>query len=62
MAIVSAHLLEASPQTTVNVFDPGHQPALAVDPGDTVEVSSLDAAGYLEPMRAPGARTATMFR
>jgi acetamidase/formamidase len=58
---VSAHMLEASPATTVNVFDPGHQPALAVDPGDTVVVSSLDAAGYLEPMRSPGAGTATMF-
>jgi acetamidase/formamidase len=61
MAIVSVHLLEASAQTTVNVFDPGHRPALTVEPGDTVVVSSLDAAGYLEPMRVPGARTATMF-
>src|SRR5437764_445081 len=54
-------MLEASPGTTVNVFDPGHQPALAVDPGDTVVVASLDAAGYLEPMRSPGAGTAKMF-
>ena len=61
MAIVSVHMLAASPQTTVNVFSPGHAPALAVDPGDTVVVSSLDAAGYLEPMTAAGVATATMF-
>jgi acetamidase/formamidase len=61
MAIVSVHMLEASPRTTVNVFDAGHHPALTIDPGDTVVVSSLDATGYLEPMRAPGARGATMF-
>ena len=61
MATVSVHMLAASPQTTVNVFSPGHAPALAVDPGDTVVVSSLDAAGYLEPMTAPGVAAATMF-
>jgi acetamidase/formamidase len=58
---VATHRLEASPQTTVNVFDPGHRPALTVQPGDTVVVSSLDASGFLERLTRPGDRRATMF-
>jgi acetamidase/formamidase len=48
------HRLEAAPDTTVNCFSPDHEPRLTVDPGDTVTVTALDAAGYLERHRFPG--------
>ena len=58
---MSTFRLEATPRTTVNVFDSGHQPALAIDPGDTVVVSSLDAHGYLERQEFPGDPRPRMF-
>ena len=33
------------PGRSVNVFSAEHWPALTIDPGDTVKVRSLDAAG-----------------
>jgi len=54
--------VEPSPETTVNVFSPGHDPLLVIDPGDTIAVRTLDAAGYLERHEYPGdAGRPTMF-
>ncbi|GLY37880.1 acetamidase [Amycolatopsis sp. NBRC 101858] len=45
---MAEHRLPATPETTVDVFDRDTAPVLTVDPGDSVVVGSLDAAGYLE--------------
>jgi acetamidase/formamidase len=59
---MGSHRLDPTPETTVNHFDPGHAPLLAVDPGDTVTVASLDASGYLERHQFPGdTQRPTMF-
>jgi acetamidase/formamidase len=36
-------------------------PVLTIDPGDTVEVRSLDSSGHLERQRHPGEERPTMF-
>jgi acetamidase/formamidase len=51
---MTSHVLDPTPQTTVDVFCADHLPALTVDPGDTVVVRSLDASGYLERQTTPG--------
>jgi acetamidase/formamidase len=62
MAFMAMHRIDPSPGTTVNVFSAAHAPALTVDPGDTVVVRSLDAAGYLARHEFPGdAGQPTMF-
>ncbi len=62
MAFMATHRIDPSPGTTVNVYSPAHAPALTVDPGDTVVVRSLDAAGYLARHEFPGdAGQPTMF-
>ncbi len=38
----------------MNAFSAGHEPLLTIDPGDTIVVRSLDAAGYLERQEFPG--------
>ncbi len=48
------HRLEPTPDAVVNVFSAEHRPALTIDPGDTVEVRSLDAVGYLQRQEYPG--------
>ena len=48
------HRLEPTPENVVNVFSSEHRPALTIDPGDTVEVRSLDAVGYLKRQEYPG--------
>jgi len=58
---MATHTLEPARGTTVDVFCAGHEPVLTVDPGDTVVVGSLDAAGYLERQEFPGQRRPTMF-
>jgi acetamidase/formamidase len=58
---MALHRLEPSKRTTVDVFCAGHEPVLTVDPGDTVVVGSLDAAGYLERQEFPGQQRPTMF-
>ena len=59
---MAMHRIDPSPGTTVNVFSPEHAPVLTVDPGDTVVVRSLDAAGYLARHEFPGdAGQPTMF-
>jgi acetamidase/formamidase len=45
---VAEHQLPATRETTVDVFDRDTPPVLTVDPGDSLVVGSLDAAGYLE--------------
>jgi acetamidase/formamidase len=45
---VAEHQLPATRETTVDVFDRDTRPVLTVDPGDSLVVASLDAAGYLE--------------
>ena len=57
----SPYRLEATPATTVNVFDASHRPALAIEPGDTVVVTSLDAHGNLERQQFPGDLRPRMF-
>src|SRR5207253_2358014 len=47
------HRVEPTSENTVNVFSPGHAPVAPIDPGDTVLVRSLDAAGYLARHEAP---------
>jgi acetamidase/formamidase len=51
---MAVHRVDPAPDTTVNVFSPGHAPLLTVDPGDTVVVRTLDAAGYLSRQTFPG--------
>ena len=48
------HRLEPTPDATVNVFSAEHRPALTIDPGDRVQVRSLDAVGYLKRHAYPG--------
>jgi acetamidase/formamidase len=58
---VTVHDLHPEPGFTTDVFDRDAPPVLAVDPGDTVVVRSLDASGYLERQHSPGERRPTMF-
>lgn len=58
---MSRHHLEPSPSTTVDIFSRDLPPALTVDPGDTVLLRSLDAAGYLERQKVPGETVPTMI-
>jgi acetamidase/formamidase len=58
---MAEHRLPATRETTVDVFDRNTPPVLTVDPGDSIVVSSLDAAGYLQrdvqgPTMFPGRR------
>lgn len=48
------HDLPATRETVIDVLDRETPPVLTIDPGDTVVVESLDAAGHLEPMQQPG--------
>jgi acetamidase/formamidase len=51
---MATHRLDATPETTVNVFSREHAPRLTIDPGDTIVVRSLDASGYLARQAFPG--------
>jgi acetamidase/formamidase len=51
---VVVHRIDPAPETTVDCFSADHAPRLSVDPGDTIVVGSLDAAGSLSPHRFPG--------
>jgi acetamidase/formamidase len=51
---MALYRVEPTPQDTVNVFSAAHEPAVTVEPGDTIVVQSLDAAGYLERQEFPG--------
>ena len=58
---MTCHHLNPSPSTTANVFCCDLRPVLTVDPGDTIVLRSLDAAGHLERQQAPGEQVPTMF-
>jgi len=58
---MTSHVLDPTPRTTADVFRADHPPAITVDPGDTVVVGSLDAAGHLERQTAPGQERPLMF-
>ncbi|MEU7791626.1 acetamidase/formamidase family protein [Amycolatopsis sp. NPDC049159] len=45
---MAEHQLPATRETTVDVLDRATPPVLTVDPGDSVLIGSLDAAGYLD--------------
>jgi acetamidase/formamidase len=51
---MTRHRLDPSPSTTVEVFSRDLPPALTVDPGDTIVLRSLNAAGHLRPQTFPG--------
>jgi len=51
---VTTHRLDPAAETTADVMSREHRPVLAIDPGDTVIVRSLDAAGYLARQSFPG--------
>jgi len=55
------HKLDATPETTVDVFSAELPPVLTIDPGDTLTVHSLDASGYLSPQTTPGEQQPKMF-
>ena len=59
---MTEHQLEPTPSTTADVFSRDMPPVLTVDPGDTVVVRSLDAAGFLARQQQPGARPPVMFK
>jgi len=59
---MTEHQLEPTPNTTADVFAREIPPVLTVDPGDTVVVRSLDAAGFLERQQRPGDRPPVMFK
>jgi acetamidase/formamidase len=62
MVFMALHEVEPTPESTVNVFSAQHEPVLTMDPGDTVIVRTLDAAGYLARQKFPGdAGQPTMF-
>jgi acetamidase/formamidase len=50
------HVLEPGPGTVTDVFSRDLPPVLTVDPGDTVQVRSLNASGHLTRQNYPGDR------
>ena len=58
---MTTYRLDPSPETTRDVFSRDHPAVLAVDPGDTVVVRSLDASGYLARQTFPGQERPKMF-
>lgn len=58
---MTTHLLDPVAETTRDVFSREHPAVLAVDPGDTVIVGSLDASGYLARQNFPGEQQPRMF-
>jgi acetamidase/formamidase len=55
------HKLDATSDTTIDVFSAERAPVLTIDPGDTLTVHSLDASGYLSPQTTPGEEQPKMF-
>jgi acetamidase/formamidase len=58
---MTTHQLDARPETTADVYDSSHAPALVVEPGDTIVVGSLDASGYLARQTFPGETQPRLF-
>ena len=59
---MAEHRLDPAPGTVTDVFSPDLPAVLAVEPGDTVVVHSLDASGYLERQETPGEQRPRMLR
>lgn len=57
----TTHRIDATPDTTIDVFTAERAPVLTVDAGDTLVVHSLDASGYLTPQTVPGEQQPKMF-
>lgn len=55
------YALQPTAKTVVDVFDPQVAPVLTVDPGDAVEVRSLDASGHIERQTKPGEDVARLL-
>jgi acetamidase/formamidase len=58
---MAEHRLDPAPETVTDVFSRELPAVLTVDPGDTLVVRSLDAAGHLERLRTPGETRPQMF-
>ncbi|HEY3734654.1 MAG TPA: acetamidase/formamidase family protein [Streptosporangiaceae bacterium] len=58
---MTAHAIAPAPGSVTDVFSPAKPPVLAVEPGDTVTVRSLDASGFLGRPRRPGDRPPAMI-
>ena len=57
---MTRHRLDPSPSTTAHVFSRDLPPVLAVDPGDTIVLRSLNASGHLQPQTFPGEQVPAM--
>jgi acetamidase/formamidase len=57
----TTHRIDATADTTIDVFTAERAPVLTVDAGDTLVVHSLDASGYLAPQTVPGEEQPRMF-
>jgi acetamidase/formamidase len=51
---MTAHRLDPTATTVVDVFSREAEPVLTVDPGDRLVVRSLDASGYVQRQTSPG--------
>ncbi|MFS0729356.1 acetamidase/formamidase family protein [Curtobacterium sp. 1P10AnD] len=58
---MTTHRLDPTPATAVDVFDAALPAVLRVDPGDSVTVRTLSAAGYTERQPEPGAEVPTLL-
>jgi acetamidase/formamidase len=58
---MTCHRLDPARATTAQVFSQNLPPVLTVEPGDTVLVRSLDAAGHLGRQQVPGQDVPVMF-
>jgi acetamidase/formamidase len=58
---MAEHRLDPEPGRVVDVFSREAPPALAVDPGDTIVVRTLDDRGHLERQLVPGEERPLMF-
>jgi acetamidase/formamidase len=58
---MTRHQLDPTPATTAQVFSRELPPVLTVEPGDTIVLRSLDAAGHLERQQVPGQVVPAMF-
>lgn len=57
MTTTTTRRIEPGPDNTADVFRADHQPVLFIDPGDVIEVGTLDASGHLARPDTPGAQT-----
>jgi acetamidase/formamidase len=58
---VTHHHLDATVDTAIDVLTAERRPVLTVEPGDTVTVRTLSAAGYTERQPGPGREAQTLI-